>query len=162
MPKVKNLLSSIESTLEANGNLMFVADNNGLIPSTLYKTDDYKIIRYLYPNSLDYFGPKCVAAFGITAELRTIEGNWFQVPVVPVEASKGTTYREFNPKSGRIYDNELLVGKDGLLRKRENYVNLPELNENGVLVDFYKTEDKLELKNGVLYCKRRLRRYKSM
>ncbi|XP_043484893.1 uncharacterized protein LOC122512858 [Leptopilina heterotoma] len=158
--KVKNLLLSIESTLKiiqrnVNRNVKLVTDNTGLIPSVIYKEDNYKIIRYLYPNGLNYFGPKCISAFGITAELRTIEGHLFQSPVVPIESNGKLSYRELNPKSGEIYDNELLIAEDGILRKNENYVDLPELNENGVLGNFYKTEDSIIWKNGVRYCKRK-------
>ncbi|XP_051174464.1 uncharacterized protein LOC127290119 [Leptopilina boulardi] len=116
IPEIKNLLSISKNI---NKNLLPYME----LSSKIVKEDNFKIIRYIYPGGLNYFGPTCISSFGKIAELRTIEGNPFQVPVIPIREIDKISYREYNPKTDKISDDKLEMQND-ILRRIIPYLNL--------------------------------------
>ncbi|XP_051175761.1 uncharacterized protein LOC127290950 isoform X6 [Leptopilina boulardi] len=125
IPEVKNLLLSMKSDIKIGNNKNLLPDHTGLIPKVIYQKDNYKVIKYIYPGGENYFGPNCISSFGNTAELRTIEGNPFQVPVVPIKDDLNKiSYREYNPTTNKISDDKLEMERNDILRRVIPYLNL--------------------------------------
>ncbi|XP_043474864.1 uncharacterized protein LOC122506627 [Leptopilina heterotoma] len=122
MSRMKNLLQSIEPVTN------FLARNAKMLKYSsvvINQENNYKVVRYLYPGGSNYYGPKCVASFGKVAEIRTIEGNAFQVPVVPVKSTGNSIqYQEYVPETGTISKEKLEIGRDDILRRIGNYIEM--------------------------------------
>ncbi|XP_051174475.1 uncharacterized protein LOC127290130 [Leptopilina boulardi] len=144
IPKINTSLKLLLTTLlkKLNTN-MKLSTFNGLIPKVVREENNYKLVQYYYPNGENFFGPKCISSFGNTAELRTIEGNLFQVPVLPVKDNMNKiSYREYNPSTNEISNIKLEMEENDLLRS-----NLPYLEETKIIP--YKFNPKTQLKGGL-------------
>ncbi|XP_051168087.1 uncharacterized protein LOC127285913 [Leptopilina boulardi] len=114
---LKMLLSSMVKKLKT---FMEVPTTfNGLIQNVIGERHTFKIVQYYYPTSNNFFGPKCFIFSGHhNAELRTIEGNPFPVPVLPINYGVNKIYYlEYLPLSKKIGEVKLEIGKDDILRK---------------------------------------------
>ncbi|XP_043474854.1 uncharacterized protein LOC122506620 [Leptopilina heterotoma] len=119
----KNLLLPVESTMNVLRNPNLLPDETALVPKVIDQ-NNYNMVRYLYPGGSNYFGPKCLTSFGKVAEMRTIEGNTFQVPVVPLKSSGSSVhYQEYNPKTGKVSKEKLEIGRDDILRRVGIYIH---------------------------------------
>ncbi|XP_043474863.1 uncharacterized protein LOC122506626 [Leptopilina heterotoma] len=150
IPKIKNLLQAFESAMRLiNRNAELLPDGTGLIPKIIQHQNDYNIVRYIYPGGTEYFGPKCLTAFGKTAELRTIEGNRFQVPVVSSKSGNSVYYGELDLKSGQVSTEKLKIGRDDILRKIGNYIDeaIVEGRDVNVLRNYHVYHNTIELYN---------------
>ncbi|XP_043474999.1 uncharacterized protein LOC122506744 [Leptopilina heterotoma] len=122
MARIKKLLQSIEpvtNVLARNARMLkdsFVVIN---------QENNYNVVRYLYHGGSNYYGPKCVASFGKVAEMRTIEGNEFQVPVVPVKSTDNSVhYQEYFTETGIISKEKLEIGRDDILRRIKDTIEM--------------------------------------
>ncbi|XP_043474998.1 uncharacterized protein LOC122506743 [Leptopilina heterotoma] len=122
MARMKNLLQSIEPVTNILArNAKMLKDSSVVI----HQENNYKVVRYLYPGGVNYYGPKCIASFGKVAEMRTIKGNAFQVPVVPVKSiGNSIHYQEYVPETGTISKEKLEIGRDNILRRIGNYIEM--------------------------------------
>ncbi|XP_051154802.1 uncharacterized protein LOC127277591 [Leptopilina boulardi] len=87
---IKSLLKNIKQNMDLQN------DQMGLVPFVLARRNGYEIVRHFYPGGSNFFGPTCLTSFGNTAELRTIEGYSFPLPVL----KKSGFYEQYNPKTG--------------------------------------------------------------
>ncbi|XP_051174418.1 uncharacterized protein LOC127290073 [Leptopilina boulardi] len=146
-PSIIKSFQSLESIVKSLENIK-LPTYKGLLPKILHEENNYQVVRFYYPGGVNTFGPTCLSSFGTTAELRTIEGNPFQVPVVPIiddvniishqqispEGGKIShqqfiheggkiSYRQFSPESGKISAVKLEMTRNDLLRKIMSYLN---------------------------------------
>ncbi|XP_051174398.1 uncharacterized protein LOC127290059 isoform X2 [Leptopilina boulardi] len=103
-PLTRNLISIMKSILKKNINIH--PDHTGLVPKILAKGDNFHMVKYYYPGGSNFFGPTCLTSFGKTAELRSIEGYPFQLPVVPIKSNDKIFYKEYSPNTGKMLNNE--------------------------------------------------------
>ncbi|XP_051174416.1 uncharacterized protein LOC127290072 [Leptopilina boulardi] len=135
-PSIIKSFQSLESIVKSLENIK-LPTYKGLVPKILHEENNYQVVRFYYPGGENTFGPTCLSSFGTTAELRTIEGNPFQVPVIPIiddvnkisprQFSPKTgkiSYRQFSPESGKISTVKLEMTRNDLLRKIMPYLNL--------------------------------------
>ncbi|XP_051154501.1 uncharacterized protein LOC127277436 [Leptopilina boulardi] len=118
-------IKSLVKNLERNINL--ITDSMGLVPVVLAKRNSYEIVRYHYPGGSHFFGPTCLKSFGNTAELRTIEGYSFPLPVV---REKSGFYQQYNPKTGDKI-GKLKMNSD-ILQRVGNLINEMVINGRDV------------------------------
>ncbi|XP_051174414.1 uncharacterized protein LOC127290071 [Leptopilina boulardi] len=135
-PSIIKSFQSLESIVKSLENTKFPT-YKGLLPKILHEENNYQVVRFYYPGGENTFGPTCLSSYGTIAELRTIEGNQFQVPVVPIiddvnkisprqfSTENGKiSYRQFSPESGKISTVKLEMTRNDLLRKIMPYLNL--------------------------------------
>ncbi|XP_051154626.1 uncharacterized protein LOC127277503 [Leptopilina boulardi] len=94
--------------------MSLLTDQTGLVPLILARHNDYNIVRYFYPGGSNFFGPTCLKSFDNTAELRSIEGYSFPVPVV--RESNGI-YKQYIPETGKTFDGKLKIHDNDILHR---------------------------------------------
>ncbi|XP_051168437.1 uncharacterized protein LOC127286158 isoform X3 [Leptopilina boulardi] len=152
IPKNTNLKLLLTTVLKKLNTNMKLSTFNGLIPKVLRDENNYKLVQYYYPNGENFFGPTCISSFGNTAELRTIEGNPFQVPVLPTKDDINKIfYREYIPATTEISNVKLEMGENDLLRS-----DLPYLNADTKIIPTYKVIPETSKGSGDLYSKESL------
>ncbi|XP_051154500.1 uncharacterized protein LOC127277435 [Leptopilina boulardi] len=120
---IKNtVFKLLVKNLERNINL--ISDSMGLVPSVLAK-GNYEIVRYNYPGGSNFFGSTCLKSFGNTAELRTIEGYSFPLPVV---REKSGFYHQYNSETGETIKGKLKMNSDDVLQRVGNLINEMVIN----------------------------------
>ncbi|XP_051167923.1 uncharacterized protein LOC127285791 [Leptopilina boulardi] len=120
------LLTSMLKKLKTNMKLSTTF--NGLKRRVLLEENHYKLVQYYYPGGENFFGPTCLSSNGNIAQLRTIEGNKYPLPVFPIhyEANK-IYYREYNPATNTFSNDPLEMGENDILRKMIHF-NLTDTN----------------------------------
>ncbi|XP_051159456.1 uncharacterized protein LOC127280485 [Leptopilina boulardi] len=114
----KNILISMELLLKnMQRNMHLLTDQMGLVPKVLVKQNNYEIVRYFYPSGSHLFGPECIKSFGKIAELRTIQGASYKVPVVPVKSPNEISYKQYIPETGDIIGPNIKMDNNDLLRR---------------------------------------------
>ncbi|XP_051154511.1 uncharacterized protein LOC127277441 [Leptopilina boulardi] len=111
IPSANRIILFLKSILK-NRNL--VSDKIGLV---LAKRNGYEIVRYYYQGGSHFFGPTCLISLGKTAELRTIIGNSFPIPVVAENSPNGIIYKQFIPKTGDTIPTKLKMDKNDVLHR---------------------------------------------
>ncbi|XP_051154509.1 uncharacterized protein LOC127277440 [Leptopilina boulardi] len=113
--KSLSLLKSLLNSLKQYKNS--VSDHTGLVPLILAKHNDYNIVRYFYPSGSQLFGPKCITSFGKTAELRSIEGYSFPIPVVREKSPDGIYYKQYIPQADKFLDFKFKKNSNDILTR---------------------------------------------
>ncbi|XP_051154512.1 uncharacterized protein LOC127277442 [Leptopilina boulardi] len=113
--KSLSLLKSLLNSLKPYKNL--ISDHTGLVPLILAKHNDYNIVRYFYPSGSQLFGPKCITSFGKTAELRSIEGYSFPIPVVREKSPDGIYYKQYIPQADKFLDFKFKKNSNDILTR---------------------------------------------
>ncbi|XP_051154782.1 uncharacterized protein LOC127277576 [Leptopilina boulardi] len=114
IPSFRNMVVSINSLLE-NININLLIDHT--VPLVLSNQNDFNIVRYFYPGGRHFFGPTCLTSFGNTAELRSIEGYSFPIPVVQEKSPDGILYKQYIPETDKFSDFTFKKGADDILRR---------------------------------------------
>ncbi|XP_051174474.1 uncharacterized protein LOC127290129 [Leptopilina boulardi] len=114
-----NFRTSIESILNIlRRNTNTVADQNGLVPHILQHHNIFDVVQYFYPLGRNFYGPRCVRSLvGTIAELRSIENNPNEIPVIPVEANGVTIYRKYSPQTGELLSDKFKIENNDILQK---------------------------------------------
>ncbi|XP_051154535.1 uncharacterized protein LOC127277455 [Leptopilina boulardi] len=129
IPFLQNTLVFVKSLMRnLKLKMRLISDDSGLVPVILAKSNDYEIVRYLYPGGSHFFGPTCLKSLGNTAELRSIEGYSFTLPVV---REKSGFYKQYNPKTGGTIDN-LKMNSNDVLQRVGNLINEMIINGRDV------------------------------
>ncbi|XP_051172781.1 uncharacterized protein LOC127289064 [Leptopilina boulardi] len=123
IPAVKSTVAFIKSLITNVKQNLNVPDQMGLLPLVLAEHNGYNLVRYFYPGGSQLFGPACVQSFGKTAELRSIEGYSFQIPVVPVKSNGAFSYKQYIPETGKITDIEFQKGNNDVLHRLGELLN---------------------------------------
>ncbi|XP_043472204.1 uncharacterized protein LOC122504922 [Leptopilina heterotoma] len=120
IPALEKFSSSINSVLSQNSqNAKLIADQTGLVPMTLAKHRLYDSVRYFYPGGSHFFGPMCLKSHGKVAELRKIEGSSRRIPVISEKLGNQIFYKQYFPKSGKVDNSKLTMGKNDVLHRFE-------------------------------------------
>ncbi|XP_051159460.1 uncharacterized protein LOC127280488 [Leptopilina boulardi] len=116
--QAKNFILSLKTLLmNMKRNIHLLTDIRGLVPKVLLKKNNYDIVRYHYPGSSRLFGPEYIRSIDTIAELRTVQGASYKVPVVPVKSSGEISYKEFVPEMNSIIGPEMKMDNNDLLRR---------------------------------------------
>ncbi|XP_051154494.1 uncharacterized protein LOC127277431 [Leptopilina boulardi] len=114
IPSFRNMVVSINSLLK-NINKNLLIDHT--VPLVLSNQNDFNIVRYFYPGGSHFFGPTCLTSFGNTAELRSIEGYSFPIPVVPEKSPQGIFYKQYLPETNKLSDITFKKDSNDILRR---------------------------------------------
>ncbi|XP_051155589.1 uncharacterized protein LOC127278099 [Leptopilina boulardi] len=114
--QAKNFILSLKTLLmNMQRNMHLLTDIRGLVPKVLLKKNNYDIVRYHYPGGSHLFGPECIRSIDTIAELRTVQGASYKLPVVPVKSPGEIFYKQFVPETGDIIGPNLKMDKNDLL-----------------------------------------------
>ncbi|XP_051159459.1 uncharacterized protein LOC127280487 [Leptopilina boulardi] len=116
--QAKNFILSLKTLLmNMQRSIHLLTDIRGLVPKVLLKKNNYDIVRYHYPGGSRLFGPEYIRSIDTIAELRTVQGASYKVPVVPVKSSGEISYKEFVPEINSIIGPEMKMDNNDLLRR---------------------------------------------